>query len=142
MTRSKSSRVEFGGFRDNILNAGIVVGRIEPPESSYRPFHHGFHLNVISDVALHGKSLVPPAGQFLDGGTHRILVRVGQHHRSARFGKSLRGGKTESGSGPGNEGNLVFKRDLHNGLPSVWRGRFAKTSFAIGIAEKALGQPA
>ncbi len=49
----------LGSFCDNILNAGIVVGCIEPSECSNRPLDHCFHLSVVRDVAVDGEGSVP-----------------------------------------------------------------------------------
>src|SRR5439155_15986139 len=67
---------------DNILNAGIVVGCIEPPESSDRPLDHSFHLSIISYVAADGECFMPLSRQFLGDRTRALLVRSGQHLRS------------------------------------------------------------
>src|SRR5215472_12296904 len=42
----------ISGFRNNILNAGIVVSCIKPPEGGDGLFNHCLHLSVISHIAL------------------------------------------------------------------------------------------
>ena len=50
ITRSKVFPGGIGGFRDDILNAGIVVGCIQPPECGDSLLNHCLHLSVISDI--------------------------------------------------------------------------------------------
>src|SRR5579863_681273 len=44
----------IGRFCKNVLNAGVVVGRIESAESGDRLFHHGVYLRVVRHVAADG----------------------------------------------------------------------------------------
>jgi hypothetical protein len=37
----------IGSFHSDVLDAGIVVGRIEPPERSHRPLNHTFYLSIV-----------------------------------------------------------------------------------------------
>src|SRR5229473_8618991 len=60
----------IGGFHSNILNASIVVSRVEPPERRYGLLNHTFYLSIVSDVAVDGKCLVPLHRKFLGSGTH------------------------------------------------------------------------
>src|SRR6266576_3965711 len=41
--------------REDILNAGVVVGCIEAPEGGDRLMNHGFHLFVVGNVATDSK---------------------------------------------------------------------------------------
>src|SRR5438034_5727861 len=49
----------IGCFHSNILDAGIVVGRIELPKRRYGLLNHAFYLSIVSDVAVDGKCVVP-----------------------------------------------------------------------------------
>src|SRR5258708_18494477 len=50
---------------ENILNAGIVVSRVEPAESSDRLFHHSLHLRVVGHVTADGQCLMTFIGKLL-----------------------------------------------------------------------------
>src|SRR3989442_5293838 len=65
---------------EDILNAGIVVGRIEPPESRDSLMNHGLYLGVISNVTMNSQRLMTLRLQFLGCRTHRLFVPVRQHH--------------------------------------------------------------
>ena len=71
----------ISGLRNNILNAGIVVGRIQPAESGDGLLNHCFHLSVISDVAMDSECLVTVGRQFLGCRLHCLLIPVRQRHR-------------------------------------------------------------
>ena len=64
------------GFRNNILNAGIIVGCIQAAESGHGLLNHCFHLGVISYVATDRECFVTLGGQFLGGRTHCLLIPV------------------------------------------------------------------
>src|SRR5216683_3894600 len=104
----------FGGLRNDILDAGIVVGGIQPAESSDGPFDHRFHLSVVGYVAWNSECLVSADGQLLRRSTYGLFVRVGQCHQSARLREGRRRRKPQPGSRPSDESNLVFKRYVHN----------------------------
>ena len=72
----------ISSFCKDILNAGIVVGCIEPPESRDSLLNHVLNLSVIGDVADDSECFVTLGSQFLGGRTHRLLMPVRQHHRS------------------------------------------------------------
>jgi hypothetical protein len=80
----------IGSLHSNVLDAGIVIGRIKPPKMGDRLFDHSLYLRVIGYIALYRKCLVSAGRQFLGSGAYGLLVRVGQRHRSARLSKSLR----------------------------------------------------
>src|SRR6266403_5384376 len=55
----------IGGVRNSVLNAGIVVSCIEPPESSDSLLNHPLDLSVVCHVALDRERLVPLGRQLL-----------------------------------------------------------------------------
>lgn len=50
---------------EHILNAGIVVSCIEPPERGDRLFHHCLHLRVIGNVIADGQCLMTTVANSL-----------------------------------------------------------------------------
>ena len=105
-----------------ILNAGIVVGCIEPAKGSDGLFNHGFHLGIVRYVAADSECFMALGGQFVRRGPRGLLIPVGQHHGSTRFSESFRGRKAESGAGAGNERDLVFKRNVHTEFLALCTG--------------------
>src|SRR4051794_8827115 len=68
----------ISGVGDDILDAGIVVGCIQPAEGRDRLLNHGFDLRVIGDIALNGEDSMTLGSQLISRGTHGVLVPVGQ----------------------------------------------------------------
>src|SRR5262249_21341283 len=91
ITRSKPGSIS--GFRNNILNAGIVVSCIKPPEGSDALSNHCLHLSVISHIALDSQCFVALSSQFLCRRADCFSIPIRKHHCSTRFCKSLRRGK-------------------------------------------------
>src|SRR5262245_26221559 len=83
----------ISSFRNNILNAGIVVSCIKSPEGSDSLFDHCLHLSVISHIALDRQSFVALGSQCLGRRAHCSSIPVRKRHCSTRFCKSLRRGK-------------------------------------------------
>jgi hypothetical protein len=105
----------IGGFHRDVLDARVIVGRIEPPERSHGPLNQTFYLSVVGDVAADGESLVPQRGHFLGGRTYSLFIRIGEHDRSARFGESFRRREAQTGSGACDKSNLAFEGYVHSG---------------------------
>src|SRR6516164_9416956 len=105
----------IGGFRRDVLDARVIVGRIEPPERSHGLLNQTFYLSVVGDVAADGESLVPQRGQFLGGRTYSLFICIGEHDRSARFGESPRRREAQTGSGACDKSNLAFEGHVHSG---------------------------
>src|SRR5215831_10260405 len=83
----------ISGFRNNILNAGIVVSCIKPPEGSDSLFNHCLHLSVISYIALDSQCFVALASQFLGCRAHCFSIPIRKRHCSTGCYKGLRRGK-------------------------------------------------
>jgi len=66
----------ISGLCENILNAGVVVSRVEPPESSDRLFHHSLHLRVVGHVTADGQCLMTFIGKLLGCGLRVFLIPV------------------------------------------------------------------
>ena len=88
---------------EDILDARVVIGGIEPAESRDRPRDHGFDLCIVRDVATNGEHLMAFGGQVLDRGTHSALVQVGQRDGRPRFRESLRRSEAQSRSRAGHQ---------------------------------------
>jgi hypothetical protein len=66
----------ISGLRDNILNAGVIVGSIQLAESGDSLLNHCFYLRVVSNVAMNGDRFVTLVGEFCRCGTHRLLIPI------------------------------------------------------------------
>jgi hypothetical protein len=62
------------GLRTNILDAGIIVSRIQSTKSADSLLDHRFYLGVISHIALYSQRFVALRGQFLRCGTRSSQV--------------------------------------------------------------------
>ena len=60
----------ISSFRNNILNASIVVGCIQPAEIGDSLLNHCFDLSVISYIAMDSECFVTLGSQFLGCRTH------------------------------------------------------------------------
>ena len=102
-----------------IGDAGIVVGKIEPPPDIHRPRHHGLHLGRIGDIAMlvHG---LPTGGR---DHRHRLLAAgiIDIRHQNPR----ATGGKRDcrcpanAATRPGHQGHPAGKIVKH--APSLTR---------------------
>jgi hypothetical protein len=108
MTRSVIAW-RVGRFRQHVLNAGVVVGRIQPSELSNRPVDHGFDLCIVRDVTGDSQGFVASVGQRPRGRPHCLLAPIRQHHRGAGLGKCMGGRETQSGGSAGDQRNPVFE---------------------------------
>src|SRR5438105_8432233 len=108
-----------GRFRQDVLDARVVVRRVQTAEGGHRLIDHRLHLRVIGPVTANGEHLVTPCGQPVRGRTHRLLVPVREHHRGTGLGKRLRGCKAQAGGCAGNERDFVFECDVHDDLLMV-----------------------
>ena len=64
-------------------------------------------LVLVGDVARHPQHLVPGGDQLFADDGQRLLVDVGQHHRSAGFGERAGSGQAHAGAGAGDQGHLA-----------------------------------
>jgi hypothetical protein len=96
-----------GGVGRRGLDAGVVEREVEPTEAVDRAFDQGGDLLLVGHVAGDSERLIPGGGQLVGGGTQRLVVDVGEHHGSARFGEGLGSGKPHPGAGPGDQGDLA-----------------------------------
>jgi len=70
----------ISGFRNHVLNTGIVVSCIKPPERGDRLLDHRFYLRVIRYVATDSECFVPLGGEFLGRRADGLLIAVRQHY--------------------------------------------------------------
>ncbi len=78
-------------LRQHVLDACVVVRRVQPSKLGDRLLHHGFYLRVIRNVARNGEGLVTFLRQVLRSRLHFLLVPIRQHHGGFCFCKSLGG---------------------------------------------------
>jgi hypothetical protein len=64
----------ISGFRNNVLNTGIVVSCIKAPELGDRLLDHRFYLSIIRYVATDSESFVPLRGEIL--GSTAVIERL------------------------------------------------------------------
>src|SRR5258708_14637963 len=81
---------------EDILNTGIVVGRIDASEGGDRLFHHCFHLRVLAHVTAVGQSLITFIGKLLSPGLRGFLIPIRQHHGGTAFSETPCDRKTHS----------------------------------------------
>jgi hypothetical protein len=96
-------------LREDILDASIVVGRVELAEGRDRLADHGFDLFIIADVAADRDGLVALGGQFIRRGTNRLLVPVGERDGRPRLGESIRRREAEPRRRAGHQRDLSFE---------------------------------
>src|SRR5207245_3405355 len=96
----------------------IVECRIQLSERGDGLLNHRCHLTLVGYIAPDGKRLVACSNQFLGCGTHRFLVIVRQHDRSASFGEGFRRHQADARDGASNQRDFVLKRQVHDRSPS------------------------
>jgi hypothetical protein len=105
-----------GRFCKDILNACVVVSRVETSERRDSLLHHGFDLRIIGYVTMNGECLVSLVGEVFGCGLYFFFVPVGEHDGCASFSEGLCCRETQSGRSARYQGDLVFKRDIHSSL--------------------------
>ncbi len=66
----------ISGLGEDILNAGIVVGRIKLAEGSDRLLHHRFNLGIIRYIAANRQCLMPFMRKFLGCSLDFLFVPI------------------------------------------------------------------
>jgi hypothetical protein len=89
------------------LDAGVVERDVEPAEGVDRALDQGGDLVLVGDIAADTERSIAGGGQLVGGGTKRLVVDVGEHNGSTRFGEGLGGGQPHPGAGPGDQGDLA-----------------------------------
>jgi hypothetical protein len=91
------------------LDAGIVVGHVEPAEGGDRPLDHRGDLVLVRHVASHGQELATGVFKASGGCIQSRTGNIGQHDGSTGIEKRLRGREADAGAGAGDERNLAFE---------------------------------
>jgi hypothetical protein len=92
-----------GGIGRGRLDAGVVVGQVQPTKRSHRLGHRAGDLILVGDIAAHAEHAVPSLAQLGLGRGQRIGVEIGQRDRRPSLGESPRRGQAHPRAGAGDK---------------------------------------